>query len=245
MPTFKDFFLGLTEKSYRNSHTESMAAFSPYYNNKKGAYGRPERCFYKLAPFIPQHITAVLDIGCANGKHFLPFTKLEPYGIDIIPAKQITWVKQPSYKEISVEHFTVELEKLNIDLHNLLIISNVTLLLLSKESQQHFFEVVREKGCKNFIFQEPLFEKSPKNLGYLELDEKFFIQKRFREYMGRNNLITFISMDIPEEHKANIAKMSSSLSFKELNLVWLNRKKIIRRKFWFLIGYIYHKLHLK
>lgn len=203
-----------------------------------GRFRKPERCFNLLASFIPQYVTAVLDIGCANGKNFSPFTKLELYGIDIVAEGQIAWVKKPRYRVIKIEDFTDALEKSDVDLRNLLIISNVTLLLLTKNEQLRFFNAAKERGCKNFIFTEPLRGKSPPALGYFELDERFFIQKRFLEFLGRNEKVTFILLDIPKERKKEILEMRTALSLRELDYIWFNREKIIRRRFWYLAGWI-------
>src|SRR3989344_9014617 len=56
---------------------------------------------------LPDYVNEILDLGCGAGRNFIPFEgKLTLWGIDIVPAQRINWLKP--FKNLTYEHLTVE-----------------------------------------------------------------------------------------------------------------------------------------
>ncbi len=211
--------------------------FSKYYVGSNSLFRVTERCFNHLAPYVPDYISGVLEIGCANGRNLLPFQNFDLYGIDLVPKEKIVWFKRLkiNYEQISIQDFTARLEKFDVDLSKILIISSGVLMFISKEEQEKFFKTVLNCGCKNFIFQE--YPDSTKHFNqYFKLDKLLFMQKEYRRYLGQHEPVTYILLDIPDEAKKNLSTAPTRLSLSELKYLWVSKAKNTRRLLWQLAG---------
>ena len=128
---------------------------------------------------LPFNITTIIDFGCGNGRNFIPFIKkYRCIGFDIHP--QIESVcGNFEYHTFSIKDFIHNIQNFdNIDWNNSLVMTHGTLMYLDNYFDQNLFiNVLKNHGCKNFIFHEyteDLISKNAKQgkIGFLYLDEK-------------------------------------------------------------------------
>lgn len=148
-----DWFHHLKDSRYKEA-----AIYDHWFKGELEFLKRPEISFMYLTKYIPEYINNVLVIGCGSGKDFLTFdVNYYLFGIDISPAADIHWVKafkDLTYKCLSVEDFTQELKRADVDMRDTLVISQGVLMYVAAEGQQEFYATCVLKGCKNFIFSE-------------------------------------------------------------------------------------------
>lgn len=150
---FDRWFAGLPEKEYPHS-----VEFAHYFVGAFDWLNQPDTSLRYLTKYIPQSVKNVFVIGCGSGKDFLTFDgKYSLLGTDIARRKDIHWIKnfeRLNYKCISVEDFTRELKRSEVDMSDTLIVSQGVLMYVPAADQQDFYATCRSKGCKNFIFVE-------------------------------------------------------------------------------------------
>lgn len=131
----------------------SSEDWSRWYRKNHSAAG--ERCFVELAPEIPNNVDTVIDFGCASGRNLELFDgRFKLYGVDLVPESQIEW-RRPFQNLTYIASRLEELPgKLDVAMDRFLCISHGTLMYLDPESQRRFVSYLRERGCRNFIFQE-------------------------------------------------------------------------------------------
>jgi SAM-dependent methyltransferase len=152
----------------------------------------PEKCFQELMTSIPDHIDTVIDFGCAAGRNLALFNgKYKLFGVDLIDEKKMEWkenFQNLTYIKSKLQNFNFE-----HSMETFLCISHGTIMYCNPEEQKRFLTQLKEKGCKNFIFQEyddtTLIDsgyspdkKSGKLLGYafsnpLEFEKKWYREK--------------------------------------------------------------------
>ncbi len=149
-----------------------------YYDGTAAWLQVPERCFVELP--VPTHVDTILDLGCGNGRNFVPFEGKKHIGVDIVPENRIHWLVKPAvYLHSNVESLTRKLEA-GLDMSRYLVTSSGTLMYLSQGEQERFFSACVANGCTAFIFQEypPDSPKYPETNFKLRVSE--FSSKAFR-----------------------------------------------------------------
>lgn len=149
----KDWFAQLKQSRYKEA-----VIYDHWFKGELEFLKKPEISFVYLTKYVPSYVKNVVVIGCGSGKDFLTFDgKYSLFGIDISPVAEVHWIKEfkdLTYKCLSVEDFTREMKRADVDLRHTLVISQGVLMYLSATDQQDFYATCVSKGCKNFIFSE-------------------------------------------------------------------------------------------
>jgi hypothetical protein len=232
---FGDWFAGLEEHSYPH-----RSEWSHYFGTSRDWLKKPEICLRYLSKYLPGAIDSVLIIGCASGKDFLVFDgKYSLFGTDIAPGSEIEWVSKfdgLSYKCTSVEAMTKELQGKDVDMSRVLIFSSGVLMYVNPREQQAFYEACKERGCKNFIFQEYPWPTSKHGDKCLHLGPHIgdFVMKNYRLGSGSEQPCAHINLAISPEDTGKLYEepvpenASKALSAKDhaRALAWAIRAKL-------------------
>ncbi len=149
----------------------------------KGGHPSPESWLEThVLPYISQRIKTVIDFGCANGRNFQPFKDYECVGFDMYQPEEINYSWDFKYYVSSIEDFISVNELYPIKWEESLVMSHGTLMYCANSHiQNKFIKILRDKGCKNFVFHEYTSNKLIENgnlserarnggLGFLDLD---------------------------------------------------------------------------
>ena len=130
---------------------------------------------------IPDNIEIIVDFGCGIGRNFKPFiNKYKCVGFDLNPKEEIN-SDNFSYYQLSIEDFTKS--PLEMEWSKCLVMTHGCLMYCkTSEDQNKFIKLLRDKGCKNFVFHEyasdlliqtgALSENARQGgVGYLALDD--------------------------------------------------------------------------
>lgn len=134
-----------TDSFYQNS----LNKWHNYYKSAPNS----ELVFKKFSEDLPKYVDTIIDFGCGGCRNFLPFNKkYKLIGIDqvdsIIPSKEL--INFTYYKiDLATEGFTLDL-----DLTNTLCISHGCFMYIEPHQQDNIITSLKNKGCKNFLFQE-------------------------------------------------------------------------------------------
>ena len=167
--------------SFRNYKKEGSWFDHYYRHNPQNPVGDdPEPIALAIKPLIPDHITTIINFGCANGRDFIPFQdKYKLIGFDLVPGEYIEWVCNTdnlTYYQCSIEDYiTTHIPSSPEDLSKTLVYTSGTLMYLQKPGynndpqykqllipgkskirspQQKFISYLLEKGCRYMVFQE-------------------------------------------------------------------------------------------
>jgi hypothetical protein len=124
----------------------------------------------------PEYIDTFFDVGCGNGRNFIPFLgKLRLKGIDVVPKEKIEWMvpaDEVDYRGMSVEEFV---KSDPIDMSTTFVYSHGALYLLSKKTQNDFYEFCKRCGCRNFLFEEFTSASIHHSTEYFQLPTQDFV----------------------------------------------------------------------
>ena len=144
---------------------------------------------------ISDNITTIVDFGCAVGRNFSPFnTQYDDsgnirnaykfIGFDIHPEEKIQEQKLIDfvYYKYSLEDFLENINDFDIKWEECLVFSHGTLMYFKEKTGSNtFINELRNKGCKNFVFNEYASIAAPQGLstgalngglGYIDLNEE-------------------------------------------------------------------------
>lgn len=136
-----------------------------------------------VLPYIPSNVKFVVDFGCANGRNFQPFKDYKCIGFDMYQPNEINYSQDFQYYVSSIEDFTNNPDLYPIEWENSLVMSHGTLMYcLNTRAQNKFLKILKNKGCKNFVFHEYTSDRLLKNgnlserarnngLGWLKLNK--------------------------------------------------------------------------
>lgn len=137
------------KKNTDTFYIRSLKRWHDYYNYVPN----PELIFEIFSTKLPEYIDTIIDLGCGGCRNFLPFNKkYKLIGVDqadqIITPKEL--VNFTYYKiDLAIEGFT-----LNLNLTNTLCISHGCFMYIEPHQQNNIIISLKNKGCKNFLFQE-------------------------------------------------------------------------------------------
>tara|TARA_Y100000361_G_scaffold109482_1_gene99416 strand:+ start:9139 stop:9735 length:597 start_codon:yes stop_codon:yes gene_type:complete len=152
-----------------------------------GCFVSPEGWIQEdIIPKLNKNIKYVIDFGCANGRNFSPFfdNGYECIGLDIHPESTINYSCNFKYYTYSIEDFVKNPNEIDVNWKKSLVMSHGTLMYCTNSKiQNEFIKILRNKGCKNFVFHEYTSSKILKNgnltertrnngLGWLDLNNK-------------------------------------------------------------------------
>lgn len=144
---------------------------------------------------ISDNVTTIVDFGCAVGRNFTPFNTQynnsenihKPYkfiGFDIHPEEKIQEQKLIDfvYYKYSLEDFMENINDFDIKWEECLVFSHGTLMYFKEKTGVNMFiNKLRNKGCKNFVFNEYASISAQQGLseyalngglGYIDLNEE-------------------------------------------------------------------------
>jgi len=161
---------------YLRKHFTQPHTFSNYYAPDAPWLFEPE------LP-IPKYITRIINVGCGSGRDFIPFDgKLELWGNDLLLRDKIKWVrefKNFTYFPITAMRLADYLEREKPGLSSTLVYTSGLMMYLPRADQVRLFEVCKQLGCTNFIFQEPPPASIQHPLRTFKLPERLFTKAWF------------------------------------------------------------------
>tara|TARA_R110001599_G_scaffold33594_2_gene108446 strand:+ start:693 stop:1334 length:642 start_codon:yes stop_codon:yes gene_type:complete len=167
-----------------------------------------------VLPYIHLNIKTIVDFGCANGRNFQPFKDYECIGFDMFQPEEINYSCDFKYYVSSIEDFIKNPDLYPIQWESSLVMSHGTLMYcLNSTLQNQFLEILRDKGCKNFVLHEYASDKLIKNgnlserarnngLGFLELNKLNL--ELFKPPLGEKIILRMNKEDIKNDFQAHI-----------------------------------------
>ena len=165
--------------------------FDNYVRNHGSRKNRPEKWLKEyVADKISDNVTTIVDFGCAVGRNFAPFNTGNTHnsykfiGFDIHPEEKIQEQRLIDfvYYKYSLEDFLENINNFDIKWEECLVFSHGTLMYFKEKTGANtFINELRNKGCKNFVFNEyasikAQHELSAKalngGLGYIDLNKE-------------------------------------------------------------------------
>ena len=138
---------------------------------------------------LSNKVTTIVDFGCAVGRNFIPFTtenthnsyKFIGFDIHLEEHLHVNKLVDFLYYKYSLEDFLKDINSFNIKWEECLVFSHGTLMYFKHPSESNdFINILRNKGCKNFVLHEYASKIAQENLseralngglGYIDLNE--------------------------------------------------------------------------
>ena len=185
--SLKQRLRSLFPKLYRwlwlaKKHLKERVLKDPWAHYYEDRFTEPEP--WLAAIQLPTYVDTILDIGCGNGRNFIPFEgRLRLWGIDIVPERRITWTRpfqDLRYQQKTLEELTHELEKGGTDLSRTLVFTSGTMMYATRKNQQRLYRPCQASGCRNFIFHEHPETSQKHSLENFKLPPEWFDVKKMR-----------------------------------------------------------------
>lgn len=124
----------------------------------------PNEFVVELAKILPDYVDTIVEIGCTNGRDFIPFAdpKYHWVGIDyhdvpidwIVDSKRVEYLNTPHSKLIET------LDRRFEQMERVVFLSSFTLYPLKQNRLvAQLFDFLERKGCRNIVLREPIDQR--------------------------------------------------------------------------------------